>query len=366
MTLTSPELRYAQFVPSLNYSGKNILRMNLNENIVMPLARLRSAISKVADQFDPRCYTSGLGEWEVGQLVKEIARYANCSSSSIGIGFGSDQILDLIFKSKFNGKRSTMVTVDPSYGMYAVLAGRLGAKVTFSKLNPSTANEPFALRSENVLKAVRKSGAKVLVLASPNNPTGIQYPLEQVRSILESLPDTSIVVDEAYVEYANYMTVSLLSKFRNLTVVRTFSKAFGLANLRLGYFLSCDSSFVEEFNVEAQYPYPVSGFAVSMATELLRRRSMVLEYVEKSKVYRKELMDSLQDLGFSVVPRPSANFVLVKSSVSKKIAEELFLKFAIAVKYIPRLGSEGEFLRITVGSREMNQRLLYSLRRIVL
>lgn len=365
MTLKSPELRYAQTVSSLNYHGKNILRMNLNENIVMPLARLRSAISKAADQFDPRCYTSRLGEGEVGQLVNEIARYANCSSSSIGIGFGSDQILDLVFKAKFKGKSSTLVTVDPSYAMYAVLAGRSGAKVTFVKLNPSTANEPFALRSENVLNAVRKSGAKVLVLASPNNPTGIQYPLEQISSILESLPGTSIVVDEAYVEYANYSTSSLVSKFKNLIVVRTFSKAFGLASLRLGYFLSYDFSFVESFNVEAQYPYPVSGFAVSMATELLRRKPMVLEYVEKSKVYRKELMDSLQGLGLGVVPEQSANFVLVKSSRSRRIAEELLLKFAIAVKYIPRLGSEGDFLRITVGSREMNQRLLYSLRRVV-
>ena len=365
MSIRSPEMRYAQSVLSLDYSGKSMLRMNLNENIVMPLARMKPAISKCADQFDHRYYTSGLDEAEVSQLLSGVARDAECAVNSIGLGFGSDQILDLIFKMKFGSVMSTLVSMDPSYSMYAVLARRSGCKVALVKLTSSTASEPFALRNERVLKAVRKSNAKVLVLASPNNPTGIQYPLDQIRSILESLPGTSVLVDEAYVVYADSTTTALLSKFRNLIIVRTFSKAFALANLRLGYFLSSDSSLVEKFNKEVQYPYPVSGFAVSIATELLRRRSLILEYAEKTRVYRKELMDSLEGVGLRVASRSSANFVLVKSSKSRRIAEELLLRFAIAVKYIPRLGSEREFLRITVGSREMNERLLYSLRRIL-
>ena len=89
--------------------------------------------------------------------------------------------------------------------------------------------------------------------------------------------------------------------------------------------LSSDAEFVEKFNNDFQYPYPVAGFAVLMATELLRRMSLVLEYVEKTKVYREELIEGLQRLGtdLRVIPRSDANFVLVKSNLSKKIAGEL-------------------------------------------
>ena len=360
-------LRYAQSPLKIDYSSKNLLRMNLNENIVMPLNRVRPIIAKCADEFDPRHYTSEMGQGEMRTLADEIAKYNGCSIGSVTLGFGSDQILDLLFKMKFGSTQSKLVTVDPSFSMYSILARRLGARVVLVKLAPSTARDPFSINQSSVIEASRKNGVKVLVLASPNNPTAIQYPAEEILGIAESLADVPIVIDEAYMEYAGYSASKFLSKNRNLILVRTFSKAFGLANLRLGYLLSSDAAFVEKFNSDFQYPYPVAGFAVLMATELLRRKSLVLEYAAKTKIYRQELIEGLQRLGkhLTVIRKSDANFVLVRSKMSKKIAEELLNRYAIAVKYIPKLGSESEFLRITVGSREMNEKLLYSLRRIV-
>jgi histidinol-phosphate aminotransferase len=358
-------IRYEQWALKLDYSGKNIQRMNLNENLVMPFNRLRSVIAKCSDELDPRFYSSRAGEGELLSLANEIAKYCKCSADSVGIGLGADQILDLVFKMKFVRKSGVLLTVDPSYAMYSVLAKRLGITVASIKLATSTAVEPFALNEERILKAASKRSAKMLVLASPNNPTGIQYSQDRVRSIVEALPEITIAIDEAYVEYADYTIANLLSRYKNLIIVRTFSKAFCLANLRLGYFLSSDTSFVRQFYDEFQYPYPVAGFAVLMAMELLRRKALVLEYVEKTKIYRCELISSLQALGLEVVPKSNANFVLVRSKESKKIAEDLLSRFAIAVKYLPKLGNEVDFLRITVGTREMNQRLLYSLRRII-
>jgi histidinol-phosphate aminotransferase len=233
------------------------------------------------------------------------------------------------------------------------------------KLGPSTGKDPFSLNKAEVIRAASRKGVKVLVLASPNNPTGIQYAEEEIMEIAEALPQVAIIIDEAYVEYARYSASKFFSKKPNLILARTFSKAFGLANLRLGYLLSSDFAFVEKFNNDVQYPYPVAGFSVLMATELLRRKAMVLEYAENTKTYRRELSEGLQRLGLSVVTRSDANFVLVKSRSSRKIAEELSQKYAIAVKYIPKLSAESEFLRITVGSREINEKLLYSLRRII-
>ena len=360
-------LRYEQSPLKIDYPSKNLLRMNLNENIVMPLNRVRPIIAKCADEFDPRYYTPELGEGELRTLTNEIAKYSSCSSGSVALGFGSDQILDLVFAIKFGRSRTKLVTVDPTYSMYSILAQRLGAQVVSIKLAPSTAREPFSLIPKNVVQTSKKSGVKILVLASPNNPTGIQYPAEEILTIAESLPDTAIVIDEAYVEYAGYSMSKYLSRNRNLILVRTFSKAFGLANLRLGYLLSSDSAFVEKFISEFQYPYPVAGFAVQMATELLRRKPLILEYAEKTKKYRQELIEGLQRFrnGLSVISRSDANFVVVKSKMARKIAEDLLVRYAIAVKYIPKMGAESEFLRVTVGSREMNEKLLYSLRRIM-
>lgn len=338
--------------------------MNLNENIVMPLSRIRPIIAKCADQLDPRLYTSELGEGEMRTLTDEIAKYSNCSSNSVVIGSGADQVLDLVFKMKFDGKKRKIVTVSPTYSMYSILASRLGASLEYVKLGQSTQTNPFSLDENRVIRASKKD-ASILVLASPNNPTGIQYPVEQIQTIVESLPQVAIVIDEAYVEYARYSAARLISKYGNLIIARTFSKAFCMANLRLGYLLSSDSRFVETYNNDFQYPYPVAGFAVLMAIEFLRRKSLVLEIAEKTKTYRQELMNELARLELPPVPISDANFVLVKSKHARKLAEDLLYKYAIAVKYIPKMGVENEFLRFTVGSREVNEKLLYSLRRIL-
>ncbi|MDG6907352.1 MAG: histidinol-phosphate aminotransferase family protein [Nitrososphaerota archaeon] len=356
-------VRYEQSPLKIDYSDKNLVRMNLNENIVMPLSRIRSIIAKCADLLDTRFYTSELGEGEMLTLTEEIARYSGCSKHSVGIGSGSDQVLDLILRMKLDTDQRRIVTVDPSYSMYPVLASRLGAKLDYVKLEPSTDYNPFSLDTQRLIKASRN--AQIVVLASPNNPTGIQYPMEDIQTIAESLPDVAIIIDEAYLEYARYSAAKLLSKHRNLLIARTFSKAFGMANLRLGYLISSDVEFIEKYTNDFQYPYPVGGFAVLMAIELLRRKSMIIEYAEKTKIYRLELEQSLTKLGFTVIPKSDANFVLLKSRDSRAIAENLLQKYAIAVKYIPKLGVEGQFIRITVGSREINEKLLYSLKRII-
>lgn len=372
----SNELRYEQSPlfeidyssSSSSPSSKNLVRMNLNENIVFPQNQLRSAIAKCSDKLDARYYPSEQDKGDLKNLRAEIAQYCKCSSASVALGVGSDQILDLVFRSTLSKTTGKLTIIEPTYSMYSVLARRLGVRVRFVKLGPSTTRPPFSLPVTKVIITAKKEKASVLVLASPNNPTGIQYPVDEIRTLIESLPETRILIDEAYVEYGNYSAVSLMNRAKqNLVIIRTFSKAFGLAALRLGYLISSDVQFVDRLTNEFQYPYPITQFSVLMALEMLKRNSLVLEVANKTKIFRAELIDSLQKLGDSlrVVPRSDANFVLVKSERSKKIAEELLTNYAIAVKYLPKLGAEKEFLRITVGSRETNQRLLYALRRIV-
>ena len=372
---TLDEITYSQSPFKIDYTVKNLVRMNLNENLVLPQTFLRSISVRCLDKLDLRSYPSSLKEGEMLAFIQEISRYNNCSSEMVSIGAGGDQLIDLLIRMRLRKSSDTLVTVDPTFPLYSMMASRLGAKVVTVPLgpfNPRDYKSSFNLKLEELLKASGSKNCRVLALASPNNPTGVQYPLDQIRHILESLPNVTVLVDEAYVEYANYSVLKLLNSYPNLVILRTFSKAFAIPSARLGYIICSDADFVREFTQEHQYPYPVASFSVLLGIELLKRKSVVLDAANKAKILRGELTQSLIDFGLRKKRSPtlinasesSANFVLFHCEGAGRIARELLQKYRIAVKYIEKIGQERDFLRICVGTREINERLLYSLRRI--
>ena len=269
---------------------KNLVRMNLNENLVLPQSFLRSVSVKCLDKLDLRNYPSSLNEGEMLSLVQEISKYCNCSSEMISIGAGGDQLIDLLIRMRLKKSSDTLVTVDPTFPLYSMMAKRVGARVVNIPLAPFNSRDStssFSLPLEELLNACKAKGSKVLALASPNNPTGVQYPMDQVRQILESIPKkVTVLLDEAYVEYANYSGLKLLNSYPNLVILRTFSKAFALASQRLGYIMCSDTDFVREFTQEHQYPYPIASFSVALGIELMKRKSVVLDAANKTKILR--------------------------------------------------------------------------------
>ena len=365
--MNTSDLGYTQSLFNINYFQQNLQRMNLNENIVFPKNLMRSILAKCVDEYDPRIYPPAIDEGDSLVLNQEIAKYCGCSSDSVAIGVGGNQLIDLLFRMKLPKPSDVLLIVSPTFSMYSIFARRQGSKFRELWLNLSTAEEPFSLPIGDVKDAWHKSNAKLLALVSPNNPTGNQFPIETVEDILDTSPNKTVMLDEAYVEYAKYdATKRLMKSHKNLVILRTFSKAFGLASLRLGYILSSDAEFIKRFNNDVQYPYPVTGLSIAMAIELLRRKDVVLEWAQKTKKFREELIASLQKLdSIRVIPKSDTNFILVQANNAKEIAEELLSKYAIALKYFPELGREKGFLRITVGSMEANRKLLYALRRIL-
>jgi histidinol-phosphate aminotransferase len=346
---------------------KNLQRMHLNENLVFPKNVMRGILAKCVDEYDPRVYPDSIFEKESLILNRELAKYCGCSEKSVAIGAGGDQLIDLLFRMTVPKSTDTALIVSPTFPMYPFFAKSQGFRLQDVWLNPFTAKDPFSLPS-NLKDVWKKSRAKLLVIVSPNNPTEIQFPVEEISELLETVPDKPVLLDEAYVEYARYDGAKqLLKAHPNLVVMRTFSKAFALASLRLGYILCSDAKFIQRFNGTYQYPYPVTGLSLSMGIELLRRKDLVLDWVEKTKLFREELLTSLQKLPkLHVMPKSDTNFVLVQVNGAKKLAEELLSRYAILVKHFPTLGKEKDFLRITVGSQEANRRLLFALRRILL
>ena len=359
-------LKYEQSPLRIDYSEKKLIRMHLNENLVLPQSFLRAISIRCLDRLESRYYPSELDSGEMFDLLVEISKYCNCSTDNVCLGDGSDQLIDLLFRMKLKKTSDLLVTINPTFSIYELLAKRQGARTFSIPLKRYNSEDPFALAEDTLIKTCKSKNAKVLALASPNNPTGVQYPIEQVKRIIEALPNVTILLDEAYVEYASYNACRLISQYKNLLIMRTFSKAFALASHRLGYFLSGDLGFVKSFNEEYQYPYPVAAFGVLIATVLLRNRAQVIESANRTKELRKELSDKLGEGKLSLHPcsNSEANFVLAQSNEARKIASELLEKYSIAIKLIESIGTTKGFVRITVGTAQLNERLLYSLRRI--
>lgn len=359
------EIGYEQSYFKIDYSIQDLLRLNLNENLVMPLNMIERAMRYYERNADPRLYPSESTEGEMWELRSLLGKYCDCEPSLVELGCGSDQLIDLLCRFRLRAK-DVLVTVKPTFSMYALRARSCGARVVQVPVDYSpSGRDPFPLETDKLVKACSANKAKLLFLASPNNPTGIQYSLPQLKEILESIPSsTLLVLDEAYVEYCEYTARSLLRKYPNLIILRTFSKAFGLASHRLGYIVSYNQELKKEFGSGIQLPFPISGLAASLALELLRQIKVILYYAKKTVRLRENLISSLQDLktpNFRVVERSDANFVLVESPFSERIARTLLTEYRIAVKFLPEMIGDKSFLRITVGTNTMNSRLIEAL-----
>ena len=363
------DLQYEQSPIKIDYSVRGLVRMNLNENLVMPREFVASILTRCAKELDSRFYPSDLDEGEMLELKQEISKYAGCRESLVFLGAGSDQLIDLLCRIRLKKPTDELVTIKPTFSMYYLRAVTNGSSFSDVPLGyQDNAEDPFTLESALVEKSCRSKDAKIFVIACPNNPTAIQYPIAQVKEMMDSIPESvTVMLDEAYVEYARYNAVPLLRKYQNLMILRTFSKAFGLASHRIGYMLTENEEFAKSFNGGVQYPFPLPAMSVLLARELLREKETVIGYAKEAKKLREDLIEELVEMkrdDFIPVERSDANFVLVQSPDSENIARQLLSKYKIAVKYIPSMVAGRSFIRITVGTEKLNANLIRALKQI--
>jgi histidinol-phosphate aminotransferase len=248
-------------------------------------------------------------------------------------GCGSDDLLDSAIRA-FGEPGSTLAQFDPTFGMVRVFATVNGLSV---------AAVPGL--SENAVEQLLESNADVIYLCSPNNPTGEVLDPAIIESIVARAGGV-VIVDEAYAEFSGISSVSLLSRYRNLLITRTMSKAFGLAGLRLGFAVAAPS-LIREVE-KSRGPYMVTSLAERAGIAALENdQAWMAEVVGEVKENRARLVAALTQLGLE--PLPSfANFVLVPVSDSREISRKLLLD-GIAVRQLENLAGIGDALRITVG-----------------
>ncbi|MDO8593947.1 MAG: histidinol-phosphate transaminase [bacterium] len=288
-------------------------------------------------------------------LRKALGKFLAIPEKNVFVGSGSDEIIDLLIRL-FLEQDEEIIVLEPTYGMYKVAAEVAGVKVKSLLLKPD-----FQIDISNLLSKI-DSKTKIIFLCSPNNPTGTLVNLEDVKTICKSFKGI-VVVDEAYIEFSSKSSlVKEILNTENLVVLRTFSKAWGLAGIRVGYAVA--QEVVIEYLNKIKLPYNLNRISSSLAVEALKNYKKMLEFRTVILGERKKLAEKLTDLGFKVFPS-EANFLLVSYPNASDIAKKLAVNYGIIIRDFNSKPLLKDCVRISVGSPEQNELLIKSLIKIL-
>ncbi|TKG91062.1 histidinol-phosphate transaminase [Puteibacter caeruleilacunae] len=291
------------------------------------------------------------------KLKDKIAGLKGVDSSSIFLGNGSDEPIDLLFRACCKPGVDNVVTIAPTYGMYQV-----AADINAVEVRKVLLTEDFQLDVDALLSAVDEN-TKMIFLCSPNNPTGNVLDQQEMLKIIGQF-NGIVVVDEAYIDFApSTSLLGLLSRYPNLVVLQTFSKAWGMAGIRLGMAFASDE--IIQVLSKIKYPYNLNMLTQEKAMELLDHSDEMNRWVEVLLHERRKMEMEMIDFPFVEKIYPSdANFILIKVHDLKGIYDYL-----VDEKIIIRDRSKVELcegcLRISIGSSEENQQLVEALKALI-
>ena len=342
---------YKSVEQCLNFEDQKIARLNLNENFFIPREKLLKLITEALEDLDPRLYPQD----EEERLREKIGEYVGLPADNIVIGNGGDGILERI-AHLFLEKREQAITVSPTFSMY-----RFAVNLQRAMLVEVPLKEDFSLDIDRMLSAVTPK-TKVLFLCSPNNPTANQFGIGEIKSLIEDFPGV-VVVDEAYVEFADYSVTPLTKKYGNLVVVRTFSKAFGLAGLRLGYCVA-DADTAKVLSERVSPPFSVNTVSLRVGAKILENIAIVEEAVLKVQAEREKLVKVLNGIDKVEAFDSKANFVLFKTEKPLDLVYNSLLQKGVLVRKIGTVLGFQNCFRATVGLPWMNAKLIDALREV--
>jgi len=266
------------------------------------------------------------------------------------LGNGSDEAIDLLFRAFCNPGKDNVIVLPPTYGMYEVSANINDVEIRKVSLLPD-----FQLDMEKIAETIDKN-TKLIFICSPNNPTGNSINREDIETILANF-NGIVVVDEAYINYARQKTfIQELTEYANLVVLQTFSKAWGLAALRLG--MAFSSTKVIDVLNKIKPPYNINQATQDLAFEAIKNIAQVNEWIKESVAERDRLSKALSGINIVTKVYPSdANFILTEVTDALKIYDTL-VEQGIIVRDRSKVTLCEGCLRITVGTKEENDKLL--------
>ncbi len=341
-------------IEGLRRQHPGLIELGSNENSWGCSERVADAIFKALPNLYR--YPDPLGSG----LKRALARKFDVDVRSVLLGNGSHELL-MQFAQVFAGAGADVVASRYGFAVYALAAQAAGAQLRVAPARPADDLMPRGHDLDNLNAAVR-NGARLVYLANPNNPTGTWFSCESLESFLASLPpNTLVVVDEAYAEFVDDpaigSAVDLLAEHPNLIVTRTFSKAYGLAGLRIGYALAHPSLIEVMERVRESFNVNLLGLAAAEAA--LADRHHLASVRVRNAAERRRLTDALRKRGFNVGPSQT-NFLLVDLGARCASIEKALLAAGVVLRPMGGYGLD-HCLRITVGRGDENDALLHAL-----
>ncbi|WP_255366923.1 histidinol-phosphate transaminase [Mucilaginibacter sp. OK268] len=287
------------------------------------------------------------------QLKKRITEIKGVPPRNIFIGNGSDEAIDILFRSFCNPGVDNVIIVPPTYGMYQV-----SANINDVEARKILLTEDYQLNLEGIAEAIDEH-TKLIFICSPNNPTGNSINRADVETLLANF-NGLVIVDEAYINFSRQKTfIQELTEYANLVVLQTLSKAWGLAGLRVGMAFASEE-IIEVMN-KVKPPYNVNEASQQLALEALANIDQINSWIKETLTQRDRLVLELKNFDFVLDIYPSdANFILVKTTDANKIYDYLVSK-GIIIRNRSKVELCEGCLRITVGTPDENTTLLQTL-----
>jgi len=321
-----------------------IVNLSSNENPYPPPERL---IQRIAEEL------SGANRYpnpSYKQLKRSLCEYVDLPTDHIAVGNGSSDLIDLACKIFLTPLDKVVIPV-PTYALYMLTSMIWEASITYV----DTENTDFVLGAAKVEPFL--NGTRLVLLGSPNNPTGMRVSNQELSKMLDS-EDTVFVVDEAYYEFCGKTAAELLKNHDNLIVIRSMSKYFCLAGLRVGYALA-NPELIESLE-KTRLPFTINSLAQTAAIQALENLDYFREIAKQIVSEKSRLADELQRIGLRPLPS-DANFIMVRllrGLDSNEFVQELASKGVIVRSLEGLVGLSGEFFRVTVGTREENEKFI--------
>lgn len=287
-------------------------------------------------------------------LKQKVSKVKGVDARNIFFGNGSDEPIDLVVRIFCEPRVDNIVAMDPTYGMYQVCAD-----INDVEYRKVLLNDDFSLDAERLLAAT-DAHTKLIFLCSPNNPTANVMNKEEVLKVVRNFPGI-VILDEAYIDFAEAPgLLSRLSEFPNLIILQTFSKAWGMAAIRLGMAFATEE-IIGLFN-KVKYPYNINLLTQTFVGESVLKEKEKQETVRMLVEQRAFLKDALLVFPFILQVFPSdANFLLVKVDDANGLYDYLINR-GIVIRNRTKLSLCKNTVRITVGTREENEALLEALK----
>ncbi len=323
--------------------GTKIIKLNTNENPYPPSPRAMAVLQNLDS------------EW-LRRYPDPFARsFCQAASLALGVpadwiivGNGSDDVLNILIRACAEGTDRPIAYPMPTYVLYRTLAA----------MQPATVSEvPYGENFELPIDQLVAANAAITFIASPNSPSGHSVAIADLRELAQRVTGV-LAIDEAYVDFAETSALSLVQEFEHVIILRTLSKGYSLAGLRMGFGIAHPNLLSGLFKVKDSYN--IDAIATAVGTAAMQDQAYKDTCAEKVKTSRTQLTLDLKNLGFTVLPS-QGNFVLATSIAHN--AEQLYLALkeqGILVRYFNQAGLSDK-LRITVGTEEQNQTLMEAL-----